>query len=81
MLESTYSKRKLSASKRGDTRGTVREKRVLDSEGKSVRVLSIDANSPTFIDDLTLLFQKNVARLRRKNRDLLKAVEGRRAKK
>ncbi len=62
-------------------KGSVREKRVRDSDGKSVRVLSVDANSPTFIDDLTLLFQKNVARLRRKNRDLLKAVEGHRTKK
>ena len=79
MLESIHSKRKPPASK--SAKGAVREKRVRDSDGKSVRVLSIDANSPTFIDDLTLLFQKNVARLRRKNCDLLKAVEGRRAKK
>jgi hypothetical protein len=79
MLESIYSKRKPAVSK--SAKGSVREKRVRDSDGKSVRVLSVDANSPTFIDDLTLLFQKNVARLRRRNRDLLKAVEGRRAKK
>jgi hypothetical protein len=79
MLESNYSKRKLAVSQ--SAKGSVREKRVRDSDGKSVRVLSVDANSPTFIDDLTLLFQKNVARLRRKNRDLLRGVEGRRAKK
>ena len=79
MLQSIYSKRRPAASK--SVKGSDREKRVRDTDGKSVRMLSIDANSPTFNDDLTLLFQKNVARLRRKNRDLLKAVEGRRAKK
>jgi len=57
-------------------RGSVREKRVRNSEGKLVRILSIDANSPTFIDDLTLLFQKNVARARRENRRLLRSADG-----
>jgi hypothetical protein len=62
-------------------RGSVREKRVRNAEGKSVRVLAIDANSSTFIDDLTVLFQKNVARIHRQHRNGSDSVEGRRAKK
>lgn len=61
--------------------GSVREKRVRDAEGKSVRVLSLDANSATFIDDLTFVFGKNVARIRRKNRHLLRSPGAPRAKK
>jgi hypothetical protein len=62
-------------------RGSVREKRVRNSEGKSVRVLSVDANSASFIDDLTLLFQKNVARIHRKYRNWPDSADGSRAKK
>jgi hypothetical protein len=61
--------------------GSVREKRVRNSEGEIVRVLSLDANSATFIDDLTTVFQKNVAKARRENRQLLGSADGLRAKK
>jgi hypothetical protein len=61
--------------------GSVREKRVRNSEGKTVRVLSLDANSATFIDDLTTVFQKNVAKIRRKNRHMFGSPEGVQAKK
>jgi hypothetical protein len=60
----------------GKELGSVREKRVRDSEGKSVRILSLDANSATFIDDLTIVFRKNVARARRENRRLLGSADG-----
>lgn len=61
--------------------GSVREKRMRNSEGKLVRVLSLDANSATFIDDLTTIFQRNVARARRENRQLLGSADGSRAEK
>jgi hypothetical protein len=61
--------------------GSVREKRMRNSEGKFVRVLSLDANSATFIDDLTTVFQRNVARARRENRQLLGSADGLRAEK
>jgi len=61
--------------------GSVREKRVRNSEGRSVRVLSLDANSATFIEDLTEVFQRNVAKIRRKNRRLYGSADGPRAKK
>jgi hypothetical protein len=61
--------------------GSVREKRMRTSEGKSVRVLTLDANSTTLIDDLTTVFERNVARARRENRQLLGSADGLRAKK
>lgn len=72
--------------KRGKSRnakrsGSVRFKRVRNSDGKSVRVLSLDANSATFIDDLTTVFEKNVAKARLENIKLLGSPDGLRAKK
>ena len=56
--------------------GSVRQKRVRNSEGKLVRVLSLDANSATFIDDLTTVFEKNVAKARLENAKLFGSPEG-----
>ena len=61
--------------------GSVRAKRMRNGAGKSVRVLSLDANSTTFIDDLTTVFQRNVAKARRENRQLLGSADGLRAEK
>jgi hypothetical protein len=61
--------------------GSVRSKRIRNSEGKSVRVLSLDANSATFIDDLTTVFEKNVAKARLENLKLFGSPDGLRAKK
>ncbi len=61
--------------------GSVREKRMRSADGKIVRVLSLDANSTTFIDDLTTVFEKNVAKARRENLQLFGSAEGPRAKK
>lgn len=68
-LKSTKSRRKNKA-------GSVRSKRVRNSEGKSVRVLSLDANSATFIDDLTTVFEKNVAKARLENVKLFGSPDG-----
>jgi hypothetical protein len=64
--------RKLEDSKKG----SVAEKRLRNAEGKLVRVLSIDANSKTFDNDLTELFRKNVAKARRENKRLLGSASG-----
>lgn len=61
-------------------KGSVREKILRDSEGRSVRVLSIDANSATFSDDLTLIFRRNVAKARRENKKLFGSANGFRPK-
>ena len=61
--------------------GSVREKRMRNSQGELVRVLALDANSTTFIDDLTTVFQRNVARARRENLRLLGSADGLPAKK
>jgi hypothetical protein len=66
---------------RGAKKGSVREKRMRNADGKFVRVLSLDANSATFIDDLTTVFEKNVAKARRENRQLFGSADGSRAKK
>ena len=60
--------------------GSVRAKRVRNSEGKLVRVLSIDANSASFIDDLTTVFKKNVAKARHENTKFFGSPDGPRAK-
>jgi hypothetical protein len=49
-------------------RGSVSEKRLFNSEGKLVKVLSLDSNSSSFSSDLRLVFQKNVAKARRENK-------------
>ena len=50
---------------------SVREKRVRKPNGEYVVVHKLDANSSTFTDDLTYVFEKNVARARRQNKKLL----------
>ena len=72
----------LSAGKpgRAGKAGSVRSKRLRTSAGKLVRVLALDANSTTFIDDLTTVFEKNVAKARRDNRRVLGSADGTRTK-
>lgn len=67
---------KSAKSRRKNKAGSVRSKRVRNSEGKSVRVLSLDANSATFIDDLTTVFEKNVAKARLENVKLFGSPDG-----
>lgn len=61
--------------------GSVRTKRVRNSAGKLVRVLSLDANSASFIDDLTTVFEKNVAKAQLENVKLFGSPDGIRAEK
>ncbi len=62
-------------------KGSVREKVLHNSEGRTVRVLSLDANSATFSDDLATVFERNVAKARRENKKLFGSASGFRAKK
>jgi hypothetical protein len=48
--------------------GPVMEQRLFRPDGRLGRVLTIDANSPTFTSDLTLMFEKNVAKARREHK-------------
>jgi hypothetical protein len=61
--------------------GSVREKLLRNSDGRTVRVLSLDANSATFADDLMIVFERNVAKARRENKRLFGSASGFRAKK
>jgi hypothetical protein len=62
-------------------KGVVRERRLRDAYGRTVKVLSLDANSATFADDLTLLFERNVAKARRENKKLFGSADGLQVKK
>lgn len=48
--------------------GKINTKRVVGADGRFMKVPSIDANSASFSSDLTLVFQKNVAKRRRENK-------------
>jgi hypothetical protein len=48
--------------------GTVLAEWLLRPDGRRGRVLTIDANSTTFTSDLTVMFEKNVARARRQHK-------------
>jgi hypothetical protein len=49
-------------------RSRIAEKRVVNPDGKVVRIPTIDSNSPHFSSELRLLFQRNVAKARRENK-------------
>ncbi len=51
-------------------------KRVRNSEGEIVRVLSVDMRNPTFGEDLRYVFGKNVADARRENIAVTGRAEG-----
>jgi hypothetical protein len=63
----------LIGSKKSDS---VREMRVWNSKGEIVRINWLDANSPTFIDDLTWVFRKNVKKARQENKRLFGSPDG-----
>jgi hypothetical protein len=67
-------------SRGGKPVGSVRERRMRNAAGKIVRVLSMDANSATFIDDLTTVFEKNVRKARQENKKLFGSPDGLRIK-
>jgi hypothetical protein len=54
----------------------VRKRRMRDSDGKVRQVMILDLTSATFDDDLTYIFERNVAKARRENRKLLGWAEG-----
>jgi hypothetical protein len=59
---------------------SVRVKELRRSDGSIAKVLSLDANGPTFDDDLTYDFERNVARARRENKKLFGSADGPAAK-
>ncbi|MBX9845574.1 MAG: hypothetical protein K2Z80_27600 [Xanthobacteraceae bacterium] len=49
-------------------RRSLPEKRVVNAEGKVVKIPMIDSDSPHFSADLLRVFRKNVAKARRENK-------------
>jgi hypothetical protein len=49
---------------------------VRDSKGKLSRFFTIDVTSPTFEDDLTFVYKRNVAKARSENRKLFGSPDG-----
>jgi hypothetical protein len=52
-------------------RHAVSKKRVRDSAGNARTIRTIDAESPTFGDDLRYVFTRNVRKARRENKRLI----------
>jgi hypothetical protein len=50
------------------TRSSVVSKTVHKPSGERIKILSVDANSPTFGNDLSIIFERNVAKARRANK-------------
>jgi hypothetical protein len=49
-------------------RSSVVSKSIHKPNGDRIRILSVDANSPTFGNDLSIIFERNVAKARRANK-------------
>lgn len=59
----------------------VKRRRVTANDGSKVTVRSIDANSPTFGEELLYVFARNVERAREENKEIIgtrSGVSGRR---
>ena len=63
--------------KRASTRpDTVAIKTIAGREGGKLRVLAVDANSPSFGDDFLYVFTQNVRRARKENKERLGSTSG-----
>jgi hypothetical protein len=60
---------------------SVRRRRMRGSDGTVTQVMILDLTSATFDDDLTYIFERNVAKARRENRILLGSADGVKARK
>ena len=67
MTEVVVTRLKPKANGRGAT-ASVTEKRVRDTDGHMKTLRTIDADSPTFGEDLQYVFSRNVAKARRDNK-------------
>jgi hypothetical protein len=60
--------KKLSKGGSRHTRSSVVSKSIHKPNGERTKILSVDANSPTFGSDLGIIFERNVAKARRANK-------------
>lgn len=58
----------------------ITRKRIKRSDGSTETILVLDGDSPSFPDDLTYAFKRNVARVRRENKRLFGSPSGAPAK-
>jgi hypothetical protein len=63
------------------TEQTHKKLRLRDTSLRRVTTLRFDPHSPTWADDLTYLFQRNIAKVRRENKKLFGSPDGPKAKK
>jgi len=61
---------------RSGARPGVKKTRARDSAGQPMQIYTLDARSPTFGDDLTYVYQANVANARNENRKLFGSADG-----
>jgi hypothetical protein len=57
-------------------RNPIAKTRVRNHAGRYVDVFTVDANSPSFDNDLTRVFSRNVAAARRENKRLFGSADG-----
>ena len=69
----------LQQAKRGPSPAVTR-KRVRRADGKTETHLVLDADSPSFAEDMTYAFKRNVARVRRENKRMFGYPSGAAAK-
>jgi hypothetical protein len=55
---------------------SVRKKKVHSADGRVREVMLLDLTSATFDDDLTYVFERNVAKARRENKKLFGSADG-----
>ena len=55
---------------------SVRKTVARSASGRMMDIFTLDANSPTFNDDLTYVYRSNVAKARRENRKLFGSADG-----
>jgi hypothetical protein len=60
--------RKLGKNGARHARSSVVSKSIHKPNGERTKILSVDANSPTFGNDLSIIFERNVAKARRANK-------------
>jgi hypothetical protein len=68
--------RKISAKKGNPRQKAVAKTHIRNSAGKLIQFFTIDAGSPTFKDDLTYVYQANVATAREENKKLFGSADG-----
>jgi putative protein kinase ArgK-like GTPase of G3E family len=70
-MAETVLKSKVRSKRSPAIKSSVVKKTLHRADGKRVKILSLDANSPTFGSDLGMVFRMNVAKAKRENSKII----------